>query len=62
MNQMKHIYLTIIQLLKQAWFLPQTVAHARQHRRQWQLVRKEHESDRLDRLDRLRNPSKYLGK
>jgi hypothetical protein len=59
MNQLKHIYLTIIQLVRQAWLLPQTVAHAREHRRRWQVVQKEHE---FDRLDRLRNPSKYLGK
>jgi hypothetical protein len=58
-NKLNYIYLTIIQRIKQAWLLPQTVAHAREHRRRWQVVRKEHESDRLDRL---RNPSKYLGK
>jgi hypothetical protein len=38
---------------------PQAIAHDREHRRRWQVVRKEHESERLDRL---RNPSKYLGK
>jgi hypothetical protein len=59
MNQLKYIYLTIIQLVRQARLLPQTVAHAREHRRRWQGARKEHESDRLDRL---RHPSKYLGK
>lgn len=38
--------------------MPQSVTHAREHRRRWRVVRKEYESDRLDRL---RNPSKYLG-
>jgi hypothetical protein len=58
-NKLKHIYLTIIQRVKQAWLHPQIVAEAHEHRRQWQVVRHEHESDRLDRL---RNPSKYLGR
>jgi hypothetical protein len=50
--------MTIIQLIKQVWLLPQTVAHAISQRRQ-QAVRNELEAERLDRI---RNPSKYLGK
>ena len=58
MNILKLICLTIIQLVKQAWLLPQSVANAVKQRRQ-QVVRNELEAERLDRI---RNPSKYLGK
>ncbi len=58
MHTLKLICLTIIQLVKQAWLLPQSVAHAVRQRRQ-QVVRNELEAERLDRI---RNPSKYLGK
>ena len=58
MNPLKLICLTIIQLIKQAWLLPQSVAiAAKQKRRQTVLNERE-----AERLDRLRNPSKYLGK
>ncbi len=50
--------MTIIQLIKQVWLFPQTIANAVQRRRQ-QMVRNELEAERLDRI---RNPSKYLGK
>jgi hypothetical protein len=55
---LKKKFLTIIQLVKQVWFLPQSIANAARQRR-WQAVRNEHEAERLDRI---RNPSKYLGK
>lgn len=58
MNTLKLIFLTIIHLAKQAWLLPQTVANAVRQRRQ-QVVLNELE---VERLDRIRNPSKYLGK
>jgi hypothetical protein len=58
MNILKHICLTIFQLAKQAWLLPQSVAHAVQQRRQ-KTVLKELE---VERLDRICNPSKYRGK
>ena len=58
MNILKLIYLTIIQVAKQAWLLPQTIARAVAQRRR-QTVLDEHE---VERLDRIRNPSKYLGK
>jgi hypothetical protein len=58
MNTLKMICLTIMQMVKQAWLLLQTGAHALKPRRQ-QIVLNEHE---IDRLDRLRNPSKYRGK
>jgi hypothetical protein len=58
MNALKIICLTIFQLVKQAWLLPQTVVAAVRQRRR-QVVLNEYE---VDRLDRLRNPSKYLGR
>jgi len=58
MNILKLIFLTIIQLVKQAWLLPQSIANAVKQRRR-QVVRNELEAERLDRI---RNPSKYLGK
>ena len=54
----KLIFLTIIGLAKQAWLLPQAVAHVLQQRRR-QLVRHQFETERLDRI---RNPSKYRGR
>ena len=58
MDKLKLICLTIIQLIKQVWLLPQSVAMAAQQRRR-QIVLNEQEAERLDRI---RNPSKYLGK
>lgn len=58
MNALKHIWLTIVQLVKEAGLLPQAIANAVKHRRQ-QLVLNELEAERLDRI---RNPSKYRGK
>ena len=58
MNALKLIYLTLIQLVKQAGALPQAVAQAVRQRR-LQIARDEREAERLDRI---RNPSKYLGK
>ena len=58
MNTLKLIYLTISQLIKQAWLLPQSVAIALKQRRR-QTVLNELEAERLDRI---RNPWKYLGK
>jgi hypothetical protein len=58
MNIPKLICLTLIQLVKQVWFLPQSIANAVQQRRRV-AVRNELEAERLDRI---RNPSKYLGK
>jgi hypothetical protein len=58
MNMLKLICLTVFQWVKQVCLLPQTVANAIKERRR-QGVRNEHEAERLDRI---RNPSKYLGK
>ena len=58
MYLIKLIFLTLYQLAKQIWQLPQTAATSfKQRRRQAVLARLENE-----RLDRIRHPSKYLGK
>lgn len=54
----KLIGMTIIQMIRQVWLLPQSITDAVKQRRQ-QAVRNELEAERLDRI---RNPSKYLGK
>jgi hypothetical protein len=58
MNTLNLIYLTILQLVRQVWFLPQSVANAVKQRQRL-AVQNELEAERLDRI---RNPSKYLGK
>jgi hypothetical protein len=58
MQNLKLICLTILQLVKQVWFLPQSIANAVKQRRA-RIVWNELE---VERLDRIRNPSKYLGK
>ena len=58
MNTLKLVCQTIARLAKQASQLPQSLANASDQRRQ-QVVRNALE---LERLDRIRNPSKYLGK
>ncbi len=58
MPTLKLICLTLIQLVKQVCFFPQTIAKAvKQHQRQVAWNERE-----AERLDRIRNPSKYLGK
>jgi hypothetical protein len=58
MPTLKLICLNIIQRVKSVWFFPQSVANAVQQRRR-QVVLNELEAERLDRI---RNPLKYLGK
>ena len=58
MYLLKLICMTMIQLIRQLWLLPQTIVNAVKQRRR-QMVRNELEAERLDRI---RNPSKYLGK
>jgi hypothetical protein len=58
MQVLKFIWQTTAGLFKQAWLLPSFVAVAlKQRRRQFALHVLE-----AERLDRIRNPSKYLGK
>ena len=58
MYLVKIIGLTIVNLVKQAWVLPKTLALAQEERRR-QTTRDEFEAERLDRI---RNPSKYAGR
>ena len=58
MNLFKLIGLTFVQLCRQVWSLPQTISDAFKHRQQ-QTILNELETERLDRI---RNPSKYRGK
>lgn len=58
MKILKIICLTIVELLKQLWHVPQSIAQAVQQKRRQGVVN-EHEAERLDRI---RNPSKYQGK
>jgi hypothetical protein len=50
--------MTIIQLVKQFFLLPETIANAVKRRRRQTAV----DERETERLDRIRNPSKYLGK
>jgi hypothetical protein len=59
MHALKLICLTIIQLGKQVCLFPQTVADAVKQKRRQTVLAKE---GAAERLDRLRNPSKYVGK
>ena len=54
----KFLFLTIVNAVKQIWLLPQTVSLALRQRRR-QFARQQFETERLDRI---RNPSKYLGR
>ena len=58
MNLIRHICLTIGQLFKQVCLLPKTIANVAELRRQ-RIALNELEADRLDRI---RNPSKYRGR
>jgi hypothetical protein len=58
MNHLKFIWLTIVQFAKQVWLLPQSITMAIKQKRQW-MARNKLEAERLDRI---RNPEKYLGK
>ncbi len=58
MANIKSIFQNAARLFKQAWLLPRTISLGLQQRRdQFALDVLE-----AERLDRLRNPSKYLGK
>jgi hypothetical protein len=58
MHMLKSIFEAIVSLIKQAWRFPQFAAVAlKQKRRRFALNELE-----AERLDRIRNPSKYLGK
>lgn len=58
MNKLKHLCMTILELIRQVLRLPQSISKAVEQKR-WQAVLDKREAERLDRI---RNPSKYLGK
>jgi hypothetical protein len=58
MRVLRLIFLTIVNLAQQAWLLPKTIAQALEQKRQ-QITRQQLETERLDRI---RNPSKYAGR
>ena len=58
MYLLKLVCLTMVNLVKEAWMLPRTLAIALQQRRD-QLARRQFEAERLDRI---RNPSKSAGR
>ena len=55
---LKLICLAIVRLAKRAWLFTQTVVAAVKQRR----LKSERNEFEIERLDRIRNPSKYLGK
>jgi hypothetical protein len=58
MKTLKMMGRTVIQMAKRVWSLPQALAHALKFGPRPIVL----DEDEIDRLDRLRNPSKYLGK
>jgi hypothetical protein len=58
MNVLKLIGLTILNLLKEVWRVPHSLAEASQRRRR-QTQRVQFEAERVDRI---RHPWKYLGR
>ena len=57
-KRLKLICLSLVRMVKRAGLLPQSFAKALEQRRR-QIVLNERE---VERLDRIRNPSKYRGK
>ena len=58
MKILKLIWQTAVEVGRQIWLLPQTIARFGR-RRQEQVILDKQE---VERLDRIRNPSKYRGK
>ncbi|MDB6035907.1 MAG: hypothetical protein JWM16_6245 [Verrucomicrobiales bacterium] len=58
MHFIKNVGLTILKLAEQVLFLPRNVATALKERK----LRLAHVDNETERLDRIRNPSKYRGK
>ena len=58
MQKFRLIFQTVVSLANWVWLFPRSVTIAIEQRRQ-QIILDEAEADRLDRL---RNPSKYRGK
>lgn len=58
MTTLKSICLSLIQVAKGLWLLPRTIMNAAEHRRQRSIL----DEFETERLDRIRNPSKYQGR
>jgi hypothetical protein len=58
MHFIKIVGVTILKLAEQVLFLPRNVAAALKERK----LRLAHVDNEIERLDRIRNPSKYRGK
>jgi hypothetical protein len=58
MHFLKIIFGTILQLAQQVWLIPQMVVTVVKQRRQ----RSAFKVSESERLDRIRDPNKYLGK
>jgi len=58
MNPLKYSCLVVFELAKQLFFLPRTIFYTVQHRRQRNVL----DEQEAERVDRICNPSKYLGK
>jgi hypothetical protein len=58
MHFLKIIFGTILQLAQQVWLIPQMIVTAVKQRRQCSAFK----VSEIERLDRIRDPNKYLGK
>ena len=58
MQLLKIICRAIMEIVEQTWRLPQSISVAGKLRRRQAIL----EEAEAERLDRIRNPSKYLGK
>lgn len=58
MNMLNHLWLSLIKLAKQIWLLPTTIANVGKQRQRLAAL----DEREAERLDRIRNPSKYRGK
>jgi hypothetical protein len=60
MNLLKIIGIAFIELAKCIWFLPQTIGRVLGRKDLPPSAGADADADELERLDRIRNPSKYL--
>jgi len=58
MNILKRIWLTVSEMGRQLWHLPRYVATISERKREQTVL----DDQETERLDRIRNPSKYWGK
>jgi hypothetical protein len=57
MNTFKHFGITLVELVKQVWKLPETIEKGIKGRQQQKVV----DEQEAERVDRICNPSKYRG-